>query len=72
MTGLAIFEALCGVVAIYVGARFVLARKIPVVSEGGFEPLAWIEGRAAVLVGCLIVCLGLGLLAASFGFIHLP
>lgn len=71
MTAAAIVEMVCGVVAVYVGIRFALARRIPIVSEGGHEPLGWIQGRAAVVVGILVVCGGLGLLAASFGLIRL-
>jgi hypothetical protein len=64
-------EALAGVGFVYVGIRFAIARKIPIVSEGGGEPLARIEGRAAIVVGGLIVVLGTGLLAAGLGRIHL-
>jgi hypothetical protein len=67
-----VFEALCGAIAVYTGIRWLVARKVPIVSEGGFKPLAWVEGRAAVLIGGLTVCVGLGLLAAAFGVLHLP
>jgi hypothetical protein len=72
MTGFQIFEAIGGLILGYVGVRFIVARRIPIVSEGGFEPLAWITGWEAVIVGCLIVCLGIALLAASFGLVALP
>jgi hypothetical protein len=44
MTGFQIFEAIGGLILGYVGVRFIVARRIPIVSEGGFEPLAWITG----------------------------
>jgi hypothetical protein len=72
MTSPVIFEALGGTIAVYVGVRFVFAPEILVVSEGGFEPLAWIKGRGAVIAGCLVVCAGLVLLAASLGLLRLP
>jgi len=71
MATLEVVEAICGAIAIYVGARWVLKRKIPIVSDRGFDPLAWIEGRDAVVVGCIVFCLGLGLMAASFGLASL-
>ena len=71
MVTLEAVEAICGAIAIYIGVRWMLARTIPVVSEGGFEPLAWIKGRDAVVVGCIVFCVGLGLIAASLGLISL-
>jgi hypothetical protein len=71
MVTLEVVEAICGAIAIYVGVRWMLTRTIRVVSEGGFKPLALIEGRDAVVVGCVVFCVGLGLIAASFGLISL-
>jgi hypothetical protein len=68
---LEVVEAICGCIAMYVGVRWMLRRKIPIVTEGGFVPLAWIEGRDAVVVGCIVFSFGLGLIAASFGLISL-
>ena len=70
MTILNAIAALSGAIAIYVGIRFTLTRKIPIVSEGGFEPLAWVEGRDAVMLGIFAICIGLVLLAASIGLIQ--
>ena len=72
MVTLEVVEAICGAAAIYIGVRWMLTRTIPVVSEGGFKPLAWIEGRNAAVAGCVVFCVGLGLIAASFGLISLP
>lgn len=71
MDGGSFFLAVGGLIAIYAGVRFVVAREIPVVDEGGFKPLAWIRGKEAVVLGCAIVLAGVVLLCAAAGLIHL-
>ena len=71
MTGESIIEFVGGFIAFYVGVRWVIARRIPVVSEGGFEPLGWIKGTEAVVVGLCVVVGGLLFLAASVGLVRL-
>jgi len=65
-------EVLCGGVAVYVGARFLLKRRIPVVNEGEDMPLAWITGWEAVVAGCLAIAFGLYLFALATGFLPQP
>ena len=72
MTTLQVFEALCGVILIFVGWRFIRAREIPVVSEGSYAPLGWIRGKDAVLVGVVVMALGVALLVVAAGFFQLP
>lgn len=72
MTLLQGFEALCGLVLIFVGWRFICARKIPVTSEGSSIPLWWIRGRDVVFVGVVVIGLGLALLAVAAGVVDLP
>ena len=72
MTPLQLFEALCGVIFVYVGWRFIRAREIPIVSEGGYTPLGWLKGWEAVAAGVCVIALGAALLGAAVGFIQLP
>jgi hypothetical protein len=67
-----IIEILCGVIAIYVGWRFIRVREIPVVSEGGTEPLGFLRGWEAVVAGLAVIALGLVLLAAAADLVKLP
>lgn len=71
MTGESIIEFVGGLIALYVGVRWIITRRIPVVSEGGFEPLGWIKGAGAVVVGLCVVAGGLCLLADSAGLVRL-
>jgi hypothetical protein len=61
----------CGLFTIYIGCRFVVARKIPVVSEDDSETYGWLRGKEAVIAGLAVVALGLALLAAAIGLIRL-
>ena len=72
MSVVQVFEAVCGGITIYVGGRYLLARRIPIVNEGEDKPLAWITGWEAVAVSCLVLCLGLYLLALSAGILPQP
>jgi len=72
MSVVQVFEALCGGIAVYVGVRYLLANRIPVVNEGEEKPLAWITGWGAVAVSCLVICFGLYLLALSAGVLRQP
>jgi hypothetical protein len=65
------FVTLCGVLAIYIGCRFVMARKIPIVSEDDLEAYGWLSGKEALAAGFAVVALGLTLLAAAGGLINL-
>jgi hypothetical protein len=67
-----VFEAVCGFIFVYIGWRFIRAREVPVVSEGGYTPLAWLKGWEAVLAGPMVIALGLGFLAVAAGFMQLP
>jgi hypothetical protein len=66
-----VFLTLCGLFTIYIGCRFVVARKIPVVSEDDSETYGWLRGKEAVIAGLAVVALGLALLAAAIGLIRL-
>jgi hypothetical protein len=72
MTGLSICEALCGILAVYIGVRWILTREVPIVSEGDDKPVGWLKGNEAIIAGCLAVCAGLYLLAVAFGLARLP
>lgn len=65
------FLTLCGFLAIYIGCRFVSARKIPIVSEDDRETYGWLRGKEAVAAGLAVIALGLTLLAAAIGLIKL-
>jgi hypothetical protein len=71
MSALHIFEALCGLISIYIGIRFILAKEIPIVSEGGSEPMGWLRDWEAIAVGIVAICIGLACLAASLDYISL-
>jgi hypothetical protein len=72
MTTLQAFEALCGVILVCVGYRFIRAREIPVVSEGGYTPLGWLKGWEAVLAGVGVIAVGVAFIAVAAGFVQLP
>jgi len=65
------FMTLCGFLAIYIGCRFIAARKIPIVSEDDRETYGWLRGKEAVIAGIAVVALGLTLVAAAIGLIKL-
>jgi len=65
------FLTLCGFFVIYIGCRFVVARKIPIASEDDRETYGWLRGKDAVIAGLAVVALGLALLAAAIGLIKL-
>jgi hypothetical protein len=64
-------ESVCGLIALYVGVRCIVVRKVPVVSEGGYVPLTWLKGWEAVVLGLAALFVGATLLAAAFGFVEL-
>jgi hypothetical protein len=61
----------CGVIAVYVGIRAIVARSIPIVSEGGTKPLAVVSGWSAVLIGVVTCSLGVVILLGAAGVIHI-
>jgi len=67
----ALVEGLFGLGAAYVGIRFMLARRIPIVHEGGTEPVGWIEGAGALVLGAVTAGGGLAMLAEALGWFHL-
>ena len=69
MNSLDIFEALCGALTIYIGARYWLDGSIPIQIEGEDRPIATISGWEAKAVSFLIVGLGLYLVALPTGFL---
>ncbi len=69
MNSLDIFEALCGALAIYIGAGYWLAGRIPIQNEGETEPIAEITGWEVKAVSCLFICFGLYLIALATGFL---
>lgn len=71
MTTMQLFEALCGVVLVYVGYRWIRAGEIPVVSEGGKTPLGWLKGWEALLAGACAIAVGLVFLAAAGSIVQL-
>lgn len=69
MSSLQVVELLSGLIAIYAGIQIARAKKVPIASEGGIEPLGWLRGWDAIAVGTFSIVLGLVLLAAAFDFI---
>lgn len=72
MSALQLFEFICGAIAIYVGARYMLTKTIPIVSEGDTKPMYTIVGYDAFWVGVLVVCFGIWLIAAALGLVFAP
>jgi hypothetical protein len=70
MLALHIFEFLFGCISCYVGVRIIKAKEIPIVSEGGSEPLGWLRGSEAVAVGVVAVCFGIAFFAAALDLIR--
>lgn len=65
------FLTLGGLLAIYIGCRFIVAREIPIVSEDDRETHGLLRGKEAVIAGLAVIALGLALLAAAIGLIKL-
>lgn len=64
-----IFVAVCGALTIYIGARYWLDGRIPIQNEGEDKPIATISGWEAKTVSCLVICLGMYMVALATGFL---